>query len=260
MIIIGSMKSGTTSFYKYLIQHPNICPSKEKELNFFTKNKDPELKICDYLKLWDFDESKHKVAIEASTGYTKFPFNANIPKKIFDSGLKPKFIYCVRNPFDRIISQYRFVNSTPNWQNIDLIGKNTISLGSYYLQLQQYRQFFKKEDILIIDFDDITSDAQYAVNKVFDFVNLPNYKIDSTITYNKTRTKQEKFIKNRFPRIIKLTPSKIKKYGKSVLNSLTGTKKIGLSEKERQIIFNLLAKDMKAFQEEYNFDVSKWGF
>ena len=30
-IIIGAMKSGTSSLFHYLSQHPNVCPSKPKE-------------------------------------------------------------------------------------------------------------------------------------------------------------------------------------------------------------------------------------
>jgi len=34
-IIIGAGKCGTTSLYNFLIQHPNIYPSKIKEVNYF---------------------------------------------------------------------------------------------------------------------------------------------------------------------------------------------------------------------------------
>ncbi len=38
-IIIGTMKGGTTSLHYYLSQHPEIFMSKQKELNFFIKER-----------------------------------------------------------------------------------------------------------------------------------------------------------------------------------------------------------------------------
>jgi len=34
-IVLGTQKGGTTALFKYLSQHPQIVPSKQKELNFF---------------------------------------------------------------------------------------------------------------------------------------------------------------------------------------------------------------------------------
>ena len=49
LIIIGAMKSGTTSLHNYLNLHPEIYMSKKKETDFFSKylksNIDKYLKI-----------------------------------------------------------------------------------------------------------------------------------------------------------------------------------------------------------------------
>src|SRR3954463_14010007 len=99
------MKSGTSSFYRYLSQHPQICQAKVKEPEFFSEHQ-AHKHLCDkYSDLWEFDPDRHRIALEASTGYTKFPSEPNVPRNIFEYGLRPKMIYCVRNPFERIISQ-----------------------------------------------------------------------------------------------------------------------------------------------------------
>jgi hypothetical protein len=36
-LIIGSMKSGTTSLFRYLAEHPELSPSTPKEPNFFSR-------------------------------------------------------------------------------------------------------------------------------------------------------------------------------------------------------------------------------
>ena len=35
--IIGAMKAGTTSLFEILSQHPQVCPSKTKEPDYFIK-------------------------------------------------------------------------------------------------------------------------------------------------------------------------------------------------------------------------------
>ena len=34
-LIVGAMKSGTTSLFSYLVQHPGIVPPRVKEVHFF---------------------------------------------------------------------------------------------------------------------------------------------------------------------------------------------------------------------------------
>ena len=47
VFIIGAMKSGTTSLFDILSQHPQVCPSKTKEPDYFTKdsNENTHMKI-----------------------------------------------------------------------------------------------------------------------------------------------------------------------------------------------------------------------
>lgn len=92
LLIIGSMKCGTSSLFSYLSGHPEICHSRKKEPEFFSKNKAPQLNKEKYSDLWQFDKNVHKYVTEASTGYTKYPTKVDIPKRILDFGIRPKFI------------------------------------------------------------------------------------------------------------------------------------------------------------------------
>jgi hypothetical protein len=237
-MIIGAMKSGTSSFYHYLIQHPQICPAKMKEPMFFTDHQSQKVQIDNYLDLWDFDSKRHKIALEGSTGYTKYPFEPNVPRKIYEYGIKPKMIYCVRNPVDRISSQYEYAKGK-NWPNQDELS-DLIPLSNYYLQLQRFREFFLKENFLIVDFDDISTDAQKAANKAFDFLNVHHYVVDTKRIYNKRGVTDES--------------------GKDISSGNGNVNKREFTALEKEQIFMALKSDMKLFQQEYNFDTSKWGF
>ena len=93
VIIIGAMKCGTSSLYDHLQKHPEICPAIAKEPEFFSENQSQKILAESYNELWSFDGSVHKYALEASTGYTKYPSEPKVPKNIFDYGINPKFIY-----------------------------------------------------------------------------------------------------------------------------------------------------------------------
>ena len=77
-LVIGAMKCGTTSLYRYLRAHPQIQMAEPKELHFFSE---PEV----WARGWDWYEQRFPVreaatvAVgEASTSYTKYPQYPNV--------------------------------------------------------------------------------------------------------------------------------------------------------------------------------------
>lgn len=238
-IIIGAMKSGTSSFYNYLVQHPQICAARTKEPEFFSENQNHKLQCNRYADLWAFEEGKHKIALEASTGYTKYPIEPNVPANIFAYDLRPKMIYCVRDPLERIQSQYEFAKRFTTWGGHDVLSEHLVELSKYHLQLERFRRYFPKEDILIIDFDEIASDPQEAASRAFDFLGVPRIAIDSSIVYNQTGVSDHE--------------------GKPIAPDAHASKHV-LTKQQRKYLMAELADDMHAFEREYQFNVSKWSF
>ena len=105
LLIIGSMKCGTTSLFNYLATHPEISASKVKEPEFFTKKSSWEKGFDFYTKLWDYDEENHKFALEASTNYSKISRITNAADRIYqirsEQKVNFKFIYIIRNYLPR---------------------------------------------------------------------------------------------------------------------------------------------------------------
>ncbi|MDT8453265.1 MAG: sulfotransferase [Gammaproteobacteria bacterium] len=92
VVIIGAMKSGTTSLFDILGQHPQICAAKEKEPNFFVTDSDSK-KVDGYLGLWAWDKVKYKYALESSVAYTKFPFVNDVRERIMRTKLGENKFY-----------------------------------------------------------------------------------------------------------------------------------------------------------------------
>ena len=132
--IVGAAKSGTTSLYHYLGQHPEIymCPEKEPAY-FYSENNRPTSEfsgsiytdsfknrhkklslynIEEYLAL--FETVKGETAIgEATPDYLPQP---ETPKLIFEDVPHAKIIAILRNPFDAAYSDFLMKRRDGVWK------------------------------------------------------------------------------------------------------------------------------------------------
>ncbi len=119
LVIIGAMKCGTTSLHHYLGQHPDICMSRPKELNFFFGPEDggprrgpderPDWARGNWHRgpAWyaaHFDAGA-PVRGEASPGYTS-PSYPGVAARMAAVIPDARLVYAVRDPIDRAVSQY----------------------------------------------------------------------------------------------------------------------------------------------------------
>lgn len=264
-IIIGAMKCGTSSLFNYLASNPAICPCITKEPEFFSQHQRHRRQgVVAYEELWNFDPDVHRYALEASTGYTKYPQERNIPQKIYHYGIRPKFIYLVRNPFARILSQYRhYLVSQPQFDpSTPLTWSDFLDLSNYYLQLEQYRSYFPRKDFLVLDFDELKAAPQLCLNKVYAFLNVSGvgYASNTYAVHNSGPSVGEVLVarSNLLRMATRVFPRSVRHWGNRMMGRVI--KERDFTEKERDTILNELAVDMRRFQADYGFDVGKWGW
>ncbi|MGM0635474.1 MAG: sulfotransferase family protein [Bacteroidota bacterium] len=262
IFLIGAMKSGTSSIYKHLELHPEICFSPLKEPEYFSvKMGKAVYKEGDFWDLFDL-KPQHNFVFDGSTGYTKYPAENGVAKRIFEYGLKPKFIYIVRNPYDRIVSHYNFMQKNLKWNN-SITSNHLINVSNYYLQLCEYEKYFKREDILVVDFDDLKSDYKSLLKRIYDFIGVKEYVFaDQNIKNNITKpvNRKELKLKKKLGGKFNFIPKSIRKLVKQLISKSMRKDKRKLTANEREYIFSKLNNDMILFQESYSFSVSKWGF
>jgi len=237
-IIIGSMKCGTTSLFRYLVQHPDICGSDPKEPQYFSDPDNYSKGLSNYLDLWKFDD--RKILLEGSTNYTKYPAFSGAPEAINDYNINPVFIYMVRNPFHRIISHYN--HKVRNNDPCSILDEHLINTSNYYLQLKQYKRFFPDEDIKVIDFNEFIDNTDSVVNGIFKFLGLKTLTVDTSKVHHKTSS-------NIFS-----------SYYRKIVKGNSHELKSELTSGEYNHIKELLRPDMSKLSKEYNIDVSRWGF
>ena len=177
LIIIGAMKSGTTSLHYYLDLHPDIYMSRQKELDFFIAHKTWLNGVQWYRE--NFAGQPAKIYGESSPNYTNYPRWEGVPERMSSVVPNTKIIYLLRDPIERMISHYLHAyTSGIESKRVDEaltkpLKKNWyVRRSQYFLQLQQYLQFFPESNILLITSEKLSRFPQETMKKVFDFLGV----------------------------------------------------------------------------------------
>jgi sulfotransferase family protein len=219
-IIIGAQKSGTSSIFFYLSQHPELAPSCKKEVHFFDGGLISRTDNFAKGEPWyraHFPLRKnmgaHQKAFEASPSYI---FNPLAPVRMHDLIPHVKIIALLRNPTDRAISQYfqerrrkrepleiheafeeeekrlAPVLKNGDFKNEIFIHSTYKSRGRYKEQLERYLNYFPRQQILVICSESFFSDPNATLRQVFQFVGVdPNFTVNNLTPRNVGRGKTD---------------------------------------------------------------------
>jgi hypothetical protein len=182
--IIGAAKTGTTSLHYYLDQHPEIRMSTIKEPNFFSgpENGIPYPmgrvnSLAGYEKLFD---PAAAVRGEASVGYTNYPRRKGVPERIKELVPGAKFVYLVRDPVARTVSQYQHRVSLEGERRSlnEALGDLSDSYSPYFgpslymTQIDLYMRHFPQDRLLIVDQADLLADRRSTLCEIFTFLGV----------------------------------------------------------------------------------------
>jgi hypothetical protein len=178
LIILGASRAGTTFIYDKLKRDPRVyVPSIRKEINFFSAEYQSGLDHYkrNYLSLSSCSENEIVVQIDASPSYLG---NANCAQRIADTYAQQpvKFIICVRDPVLRAHSQWKYRiqkrGETRSFETFLYEEQEPRHLSSYGKNFEQYLSYFKIEQFLFIDFDDIKNNEDKVINSIYDFIEI----------------------------------------------------------------------------------------
>ena len=213
VIIIGAQKSGTTSIFKYLSQHPNIEVGAPKEVHYFDN-------YYQYGDLWyrsHFPIKSSSCVLEASPNYLFFPYAA---QRIHQLMPKVKLVAILRNPTERAISHYYHQvrgnaeklpllealqaeeeRISPLLQNLiedetaisrDLRRYSYKKRGIYIDQLEVYWKYFDPKNLLILNYEEFCQQPEKVLEKIYSFVGVePNNSELDMSRYNVGANKKE---------------------------------------------------------------------
>ena len=212
--VIGVVRSGTTSLYHYLSQHPSIAPAAYDELGYFDDNY--HLGVNWYKSLFPTKFTRNKIIKKHGKflTYDVTPFyiyNPLVAKRIFESFPKAKIISNLRNPIDRAYSNYNDalemgdikipfdevvqiamdeIDKNKSKINneayiVDTFYENILARGFYADQLKIWFKKFQKNQLLMIPSEDLAQKTDQILTKIFEFLDLPYFKIKDLTKQNK---------------------------------------------------------------------------
>lgn len=211
-LIIGAQKAGSSALYKFICAHPNVKRALVKEphffsLEYFSKN------LSWYRAQFPI-RSKGTLVGEASPSYCTDPL---APERVKKEIPKTKLIFIVRDPVDRAISNY-FHSVKYGWETLNIqdafnrpleefektlesMEKSTEYVGSFYnrhayihrgfyaLQLKRWLMHFPKEQLLVVENNDLLTQPQMVYRQICEFLELEQWQPDSFGKHNVGKTK-----------------------------------------------------------------------
>lgn len=172
-LIIGAMKSATSTLYEQLLSQPEIFLPRLKEPNFFSNDQQYRLGIEWYSGLFK-EAAASDILGEASTHYTKLPTYPQTVMRMRNYLDRPRLIYVMRDPVDRLISQY-----IHQWSQGEIrcgLDKaltrhsELIAYSCYARQLAPFIDAYGRAAILPVFFDRLKKDPQGELERVCKFI------------------------------------------------------------------------------------------
>ena len=193
LIVIGAMKAGTTTLYHLLTQHPAICrtfaelpgASFTKELNYFNKLYRATDTDLHYDWRFPFDPALHAWTLDVSPNYAKLPRTKAVPSRIAALEGETKLVYILREPVDRIES-----NLAHSLRNKGKLARLTtcIRTSQYARHLKNYTAHIPRDDILLLDFRQLTDEPATVLAQISDFLGIDRF-VARTAIHNKRGVK-----------------------------------------------------------------------
>jgi len=172
-IIIGAMKSATSTLRDQLVQQPGIFMSDPKEPNFFS-DEDQYCKGIDWYSGLFSNVPPESLLGEASTHYTKLPTYPQTITRLQEHLPQARFIYIMRHPIDRLISHYIHEWSMGVYRcSIEKAiaqYRELVTYGQYAFQLEPYFEAFGRGAVLPVFFDRLIDHSQVELERICKFI------------------------------------------------------------------------------------------
>ncbi|MBJ7900106.1 MAG: sulfotransferase [Cyanobacteria bacterium RI_101] len=294
-LVIGAAKSGTTSLYYYLKEHPEIYMSPLLEPKFFSfwnqrdlvfngkGDQEANSHVITNLEAYKnlFSECANEKAIgEISPCYLYYE---NSAKNIYKLLPNVKIIVILRNPSERAHSNFCHLLSARrenlyNFSEALKIEQKRIinnweyfwrykSQGFYYQKLKNYFKLFNSEQIKVILYEDYKSDCQSVLSDIFKFLEVnPDFESNVEKRYNITESPTGPFLnsliklkeKNREAVQQLIPPSLRTRIFKSIKKLDKPAKSTLLGQDVKAQLINDYKEDILKLQQLLNRDLSHW--
>lgn len=177
-VILGGIRCGSSWLSYNLKQHPQIYLPEKKETHFFDRTTSYEAGIDEYRAHYQAWQGQPAVGDSTPTYLGDSYTRNNVPEMIARHLTDARLIVSLRNPTERVISQY--------WHNRSKFPENKrytfrekmerepsfLREGMYAVHIRRYLQYFPLERFHFIFFDDIQDRPDQVLADVFRFLGV----------------------------------------------------------------------------------------
>lgn len=275
-ILIGAMKAGTTSLIRYLGSHPDVFCPRKKEPNYFAIDTHLDKPGAWSLGLdWyrsRFEPGRDLTARgEGSTPYTMAhpggtgpDDGSRVAERIREQLPDVRLMYVMRNPADRIESQYAHlmrlwrVDGEPIDEAIRRYD-HFLDISRYSFQLRNYLEVFPREQLLLLQFEELVRDPESVVRRAFEFIGVdPDVELTGVGERHNERPDEGlpkgrgvALLANRARHmgITNLIPMGLRKKARSRLTRSAEEGEFHMSERSRAWVWEQLSDDLAGLDE-----------
>jgi hypothetical protein len=217
-LLVGAAKSGTTTLFHYLTQHPGILPPSVKEVSYFHEPQNfslgPNWYRAHFPRLMDIQHKREQLGYRVLTCDATPSMNIN-SHAINASALVPdaRLIMILRNPVDRTYSHYQHQKhklpreSLSFWDALQAEAERTADdqqrnihdpqhvgrllrrfgythKSKYINQIEYWLQYFSREQLKIVSFDALQESPGKLCNELCQHIGLPEFDFDTSRKMN----------------------------------------------------------------------------
>lgn len=206
--VIGAPKCGTTSLATWLSEHPNIYFSKFKEPSFFNTDRKfmGRFSLQEYEAMFQEAGSDH---IAVGEGSTQYLMSSVAVKAILEYAENPRFIVCLRDPVEMVLSMYgqlrkmgienakdfetawRLQKERARGKSIPVLSRNVDPVALQYRRKcmlgEQVGRLFRTVDrgaVLVLLLEDMRENARREYARVLSFLEVEDDGRDDFPVYN----------------------------------------------------------------------------
>ncbi len=132
--------------------------------------------------------------------------DSKTPKLIYKHFPDVKIIACLRNPIERLYSEYKYhVNMGYRYSIYKSFEKaivkeyDFVKTGFYNRQLKLYYEIFPKENILILIYENLQKEPKEFLKKLYKFLGVKDTNFIPSVLNKKLNITGRKIVKNKIP-------------------------------------------------------------
>ncbi|XP_059468767.1 heparan sulfate glucosamine 3-O-sulfotransferase 1-like [Neocloeon triangulifer] len=183
-LIIGVKKGGTFAMAKFLQYHPEVKIAV-KERHFFENDINYAKGLQSYIENMPLSGPEHLVIERTATYFNKF----TVAKRVHDANPNMKLILLVRNPIDRLVSDFLETQlySHHHWSDFNNLVTKTYSdgrfevhdnlwvgvdIGKYDIHYQNWAQYFPPSQMLVVSSEKFVEKPWEELERVQNFLGI----------------------------------------------------------------------------------------